>query len=439
MLYHFSWLSSCLLYHSSLSSLSSSSSSLSSSRMEDDDEQHHHHHHFINKNVKQHHLEKAAQPSVLEQDGREAKMWWRYKPRSALVVKKYNDAIVTDGAMMVSSWLTNRGLNVYVDSWRNALDMEDRYEVVNPRDPKCRIDLVVCLGGDGTILHANTILNQYSAAQQIEQLPPVVSFGMGSLGFLTPFSVQDWKPTLEEIFASTSKRDAINCSLRSRLTCKIDSGDVRSVLNDVVIGRGVSPSLCKLSCTVDQQPVALFQSDGLIISTPSGSTAYSLSAGGTMVAPSISCTLLTPIAPHSLSSRPVAIHGESCIEVTVPTTARSPAFVSFDGRDPMYELPVGETLTIEPSPLSLPLLTYHGFDHEWFQSLTTKLGWNTRVEQKPLHSSSNSRKRHSKNGGGGKNKRGASHKKIISSERSSYRRAGSVSDTTSRSSWKRTG
>jgi len=102
-----------------------------------------------------------------------------------------------------------------------------------------------------------------------------------------------------------------------------------------------------------------------------------------MVAPSVGCTLLTPIAPHSLSSRPVGIHEDSKIQVTVPKSARSNAFVSFDGREPMVELPVGYVLEIEPCGLRLPLLTKHNYDHQWFQSLVTKLGWNARVDQKP--------------------------------------------------------
>jgi len=136
---------------------------------------------------------------------------------------------------------------------------------------------------------------------------------------------------------------------------------------------------------VDNQPVALFQSDGLIISTPSGSTAYSLSAGGSMIAPSVNCTLLTPIAPHSLSSRPIGVSSDSNISVSIPTTARAGAFATFDGQEPMIELPIGDTLQIHKCPLSLPLMTRHRLDFEWFQSLTTKLGWNTRVEQKPLY------------------------------------------------------
>jgi len=260
--------------------------------------------------------------------------------------------------------------------------MEDRYAVINPRDQSTTIDLVVCLGGDGTILHANTLLNTLKSS--MEDLPPVISFAMGSLGFLTPFSADDWEPTLQSILDANSEKEAVHCSMRSRLICKTLSGSERCVLNDIVISRGLSPSLCKLICHVDDQPVALFQSDGLIISTPSGSTAYSLSAGGSMIAPSVKCTILTPIAPHSLSSRPVGVNSDSTITVSIPETARSGGFITFDGRDPMIELPVGETLEIRPCPLSLPLMTRHALDYEWFHSLTTKLGWNTRVEQKPL-------------------------------------------------------
>jgi len=300
-----------------------------------------------------------------------------------LVVKKFADPMITVKAVEVAGYLDSIGLTVLVDSWRNALDLEDRYEVVNPRKMTEPIDLVVCLGGDGTILHANQILNQHSEAINADGLPPVVSLAMGSLGFLTPFRADEWRETLDQILNATSSEEATPCSLRNRLICT--SSDFRQcVLNDIVISRGVSPSLCKLACQVDGQPVALFQSDGLIIATPSGSTAYSLSAGGTMIAPSVACTLMTPIAPHSLSSRPVGIHNEAKIEVTIPESARAAAFITFDGREPMVELRVGDSLNVEKCPLSLPLMTKFPSDHEWFHSLTTKLGWNTRIEQKPL-------------------------------------------------------
>eukprot|EP00466_Bigelowiella_natans_P010798 jgi/Bigna1/88898/estExt_fgenesh1_pg.C_400037 len=265
--------------------------------------------------------------------------------------------------------------------------MEDRYKVVNPRSEDARIDLVICLGGDGTILHANSILNTLKDhVKGIQNLPPVISFAMGSLGFLTPFSASDWFPTLEHILGAKTEEEGVHCSMRTRLICTSqEDGKQHCVLNDIVISRGVSPSLCKLVVHVDNQPVALFQSDGLIISTPSGSTAYSLSAGGSMIAPSVNCTLLTPIAPHSLSSRPIGVSSDSNISVSIPTTARAGAFATFDGQEPMIELPIGDTLQIHKCPLSLPLMTRHRLDFEWFQSLTTKLGWNTRVEQKPLY------------------------------------------------------
>ncbi|GAB5365041.1 hypothetical protein AAMO2058_001022300 [Amorphochlora amoebiformis] len=310
-----------------------------------------------------------------ERSGRETNMWWTRPPTKALVVKKFDDHVITDVADKISKWMEGEGCKVFVDCEQNSVDLESRFSVV---DTDTTIDLVVCLGGDGTILHANEILNDHVRSQRLDNLPPVISFSMGSLGFLTPFSAFDWENVMESIFNANSLETATPCSMRKRLVVKMKAEE-RCILNDVVIGRGVSPSLSKILCHVDSQPVALFQSDGLIVSTPSGSTAYSLSAGGTMIAPSVEATLLTPIAPHSLASRPVGIHSESKIRVTIPPSARTSAFLTFDGRDPMIELPIGESIDIEQCTLDLPLLTKHKLDHEWFQSLNTKLGWNIRI------------------------------------------------------------
>jgi len=170
-----------------------------------------------------HHLNgDSSSAHEVSKDGRETRVWWRRQPKTALLVKKFRDPLVTHKAIEVANYLSSRGICVVVDSWRNALDMEDRYKVVNPRSEDARIDLVICLGGDGTILHANNILNTLKDhVKGIQNLPPVISFAMGSLGFLTPFSASDWFPTLEHILGAKTEEEGVHCSMRTRLICTV--------------------------------------------------------------------------------------------------------------------------------------------------------------------------------------------------------------------------
>ena len=134
---------------------------------------------------------------------------------------------------------------------------------------------------------------------------------------------------------------------------------------------------------MDGQFVTKVQADGLIIATPSGSTAYSLAAGGSMIAPSVSCTLVTPVAPHSLSFRPLVVDSASTVEVSVPSDARGPARISFDGRNTM-EMERGMMVRINRSDTPMPLVNMRHGNQEWFDGIKQKLSFNLRMEQKPF-------------------------------------------------------
>ena len=157
----------------------------------------------------------------------------------------------------------------------------------------------------------------------------------------------------------------------------------RCVLNECLIDRGSSSYLTKLDLFVDGQFVTKVQADGLIIATPSGSTAYSLAAGGSMIAPSVSCTLVTPVAPHSLSFRPLVVDSASTVEVSVPSDARGPARISFDGRNTM-EMERGMMVRINRSDTPMPLVNMRHGNQEWFDGIKQKLSFNLRMEQKPF-------------------------------------------------------
>jgi NAD+ kinase len=159
------------------------------------------------------------------------------------------------------------------------------------------IDLIITFGGDGLLLYVNTLF-------QSRAIPPVMCFDFGSLGFLTPFQYEQFREEVDEVLNGIAL-----VTLRMRLECTIfrhnQSRGVYHVLNEAVIDRGPSPFLSVLDLSCDSQYLTTLQGDGVILATPTGSTAYSLAAGGSIMYPAVPAILLTPICAHSLSFRPM--------------------------------------------------------------------------------------------------------------------------------------
>lgn len=263
----------------------------------------------------------------------------------------------------------------------------------------CDVDLVMCLGGDGLILHV--ISHLFPAA-----VPPVMPFNMGSMGFLTPFDFSTYKEDTEAVLNGQNN----SVTMRMRLKCVIERQPASSdatkspciynfednmlndetvecsvteehhVLNELVIDRGPAPYLSNLEVLCDDCPVTRVQADGLIVATPTGSTAYSLSSGGSMVHPNVPAILFTPICPHSLSFRPVLFPDYVTLQIKVPEDSRASAWVSFDGRHRM-ELKKGDKVVVSVSEWSVPTFSRKDTTNDWFTSVSQCLRWNERVVQ----------------------------------------------------------
>ena len=153
------------------------------------------------------------------------------------------------------------------------------------------------------------------------------------------------------------------------------------VLNEIVIDRGPSPWVSNLELYSDEKPLTIVQADGLILSTPTGSTAYSLSAGGSLVHPSIPAILLSPICPHTLSFRPMLLPDSTVLRVCVPRTSRATAYISFDGRN-RVELRKGDYVEIQASRFPFPTVAKE--EGEWVDTVCRTFQWNQRERQKPF-------------------------------------------------------
>jgi NAD+ kinase len=247
------------------------------------------------------------------------------------------------------------------------------------------IDLVISFGGDGLLMHCNTLFGGRS-------LPPAMCFDFGSMSFLSSFAYVDFEREMTKVMT-----EPIKLTLRMRLECTITRADgslvgTFHVLNEAVVDRGPSPFLSNVDMYCDEQYLTTVQGDGVIIATPTGSTAYSLAAGGSMVHPSVPAILLTPICPHTLSFRPLLLPDSACVQCVVPEEGRSSAWVSFDGKF-RQELGKGDMLEVKMSPYPIPTVNSLDFSVDWFNSLRSGFMFNERPKQKPLGRMSSSKKR----------------------------------------------
>ena len=223
-------------------------------------------------------------------------------------------------------------------------------------------DLLVVLGGDGTILNV--------AGQLGERIKPIFGINVGSLGFLTCSSSPAYREAVEGI-----ANGKITFSDRTLLEVTIKNsrqGNAPMIgLNDAVFSRGELPRLVRLRARVNGEPLTEFNADGLIIATPTGSTAYSLSAGGPILEPQSGVLVITPICPHVLTNRSIIVAESSIIEVEA-SEPDYPVYLSVDGRDPL-PLEVGAVVTIRKADKTLPLAVMP--DVSFFSVVRQKLKW----------------------------------------------------------------
>ncbi|KAK4556902.1 NAD(+) kinase [Recurvomyces mirabilis] len=351
--------------------------------------------------------------------------------RNVMVITKARDNTLVSLTRELAVWLLGTprygkdvGVNVWVDSKLRKSKRFDAEGLVKSDErfkdmlrfwtpalcleqPEL-FDLVITLGGDGTVLFTSWLFQRI--------VPPVLAFSLGSLGFLTNFDFEQYKQQLNHIMGDAGMR----INMRMRFTCTVYraaasvltntaqsssaslstsmaggpptrtntnelestkiEGETHEVLNELVIDRGPSSYISSLDLYANDSLLTRISADGIILSTPTGSTAYSLSAGGSLVHPDIPAILLTPICPHTLSFRPMLLNDDMALKVSIPFSGRGGAFVSFDGKG-RVELGRGDEVVVRASAYPFP--TVMGRPLEWFDSISRTLRWNTRAaEQK---------------------------------------------------------
>ena len=234
--------------------------------------------------------------------------------------------------------------------------------VATPSDLVRDCDLLLVLGGDGTILQ---VLHELC-----DHYRPILGINIGTLGFLTCVSAAAWPEALEAIATGTyclSERTLLDVEV-----VRDERGFSRHIaLNDAVISRGELSRLIKLNVAVSGTTLSEYNADGLIVATPTGSTAYSLSAGGPVLTPDSGVFVVTPICPHVLTMRPVMVNDGSCIEIT-PSPGQPDVFLTLDGQKSVRIVP-GDRIRITKAPQRLSLAMLPG--QSFFEVLRQKLKW----------------------------------------------------------------
>ena len=286
--------------------------------------------------------------------------------RIGLVGRPEHSGVITSLTRLIP-YLQSKELVVVLDHDTASLIDDSSVEVATRMQLSASCDLVIVVGGDGSMLN----VAKYVASEGV----PVIGINRGKLGFLTDILPDEIEAQIDEVLAG-------NYSVENRflLDVMVNDGNKRqqlgSALNDVVLHPGKAAQMIEFELFVNDKFVYSQESDGLIVATPTGSTAYSLSAGGPIMHPDLNAVVLVPMYPHSLNSRPIVIDGDCEIRLVVAAKESLQPQVSCDG-DVRYTASAGDEILVMKNLVPLQLI--HPPNHSFYQACRSKLGWGSRL------------------------------------------------------------
>ena len=283
--------------------------------------------------------------------------------RIGIVAKIKQDEHVLRTVSDLVRWLTDRRIQPVLDE-EIGKQLGHSDCLPKPELPGAT-EMLVVLGGDGTLLSVARLIKGREV--------PILGVNLGSMGFLSEVTIEEMFPVLEQVLDGNYRIDR-RLMLKARILRQDACIKEQSLLNDVVINKSALARILTLEVRVDGNYLTTFQADGLILSTPTGSTAYSLAAGGPIIYPSLASILLAPICPHTLTNRPIILPVESTVEVTLRSEERD-AYITLDGQVglPFLENDVAK---IQQSDYTVPLIK--SAFRDYFEVLRTKLKWGER-------------------------------------------------------------
>jgi NAD+ kinase len=282
---------------------------------------------------------------------------------------RLSEPSVAEPAMQVLAHLRKRGTKVYAAKQSGGAGNLSGIKLVDEAEFAKHVDLVVAVGGDGTLLHA--------ARHVAQRGVPLLGINRGRLGFLTDISPDHMLEAIDSILGGNYLEER-----RLMLSAQIADGSAQQrlvALNDVVLQKGESGRMIDFVTTVDGSYVNTHRGDGLIVATPTGSTAYALSCGGPIIQPNVDALVMVPICPHTLSDRPLVLKLSSSIEVRVDTGSDA-AHVLCDGAE-LGRIAGDEVLRIGLADEAVTLL--HPRDYNYYELLRSKLNWGRANRERP--------------------------------------------------------
>ena len=267
----------------------------------------------------------------------------------------------------IVSWAKDRGINLYIttriESQLKGLDLD--YQLIESADDFAKLDFILALGGDGTILSLARAIGDHGT--------PILGIHLGELGFLAEVVLEDMFPRLDAVAEGN-----YNIQKRMVIKCIVKNGNEPQTfyaLNDIVVDRGKSQRLLNCELLANDDFVAKYNADGLIVATPTGSTAYSLASGGPIVMPTFGSMVVTPICPHTLTLRPIVFPDDQILEISFPINGREEMALAIDGQVNEY-LKSTAKVVIKKATFKINMVNF--MDSNYFNTLRTKLGWGVR-------------------------------------------------------------
>jgi NAD+ kinase len=282
--------------------------------------------------------------------------------RTVALIGKYKSPEIAEPLLRLAKYLEERRVKVLIDRLTASHIGDSKYPVLLLEELGRKADLAIVIGGDGTMLNIARTLAPYDV--------PLVGINQGRLGFLTDISVDTMFETIGTILDGKAVTED-----RMLLQSEIFSGNERVfdvlAFNDVVISKGIKGSMVEFEVRIDGEFIYTQRSDGLIVATPTGSTAYALSSGGPIVHPSLSVIALVPVCPHTLSNRPIVISSDCTVEITIRSADDPRAHFDSHSRVDLRE---GDRIVVRRYSHTISLL--HPVGHSYYAMLREKLNWN---------------------------------------------------------------
>jgi len=281
--------------------------------------------------------------------------------RSVGIIYKHDFEPAKEQALKLDQWLRERGIAVFSEEMGARAAMNACYE--EPSFVPREVQFVIVLGGDGTLLGAARRVARYGV--------PILGVNLGGLGFLTEIPLRNLYPAVESMLEGRLEEET-RLMLEAVVVRQGAEACRFLVLNDVVINKGALARIIDLDVFINDQFLTTFRADGLIISTPTGSTAYNLSAGGPILYPTMSSFILTPICPFTLTNRPILLPESHVVSITLSKRGEERVSLTFDGQVG-FDLFQGDKVLIQKAKEKLKLIKSP--DQSYFEILREKLMW----------------------------------------------------------------